>query len=134
MLFAYHSRQYSSHSDQELNELLSTTAHLQAESARLEDEARKLIDENIQIQIEARLLKDKYHFRKQYSMLTRKNRLDFRRLKQQLKLQRRNFSRFERRLRAKYEQPFHRIVSSSDRDEHQRPYRRVRSMPSESND
>ena len=120
--------------DDELNELLLTTAHLQAESARLEDEARKLINENIQIQLEARLLKDKYHFRKRYSVLIRKNRFNFRQLKQQLKLQRKNFFKFERRLRAKYEQPLHRIVSTPPRTKNQRTYRRRRSMPSESND
>ncbi|CAF1219725.1 unnamed protein product [Adineta ricciae] len=118
----------------ELNELLLTTAHLQAESARLEDEARKLINENIQIQLEARLLKDKSHFRKRYSVLIRKNRFNFRQLKQQIKLQRKNFFKFERRLRAKYEQPLHRIVSTPPRMRNQRTYRRIRSMPSESND
>lgn len=120
--------------DDELNELLLTTAHLQAESARLEDEARKLINENIQIQLEARLLKDKSHFRKRYSVLIRKNRFSFRQLKQQLILQRKNFFKFERRLRAKYEQPLHRIVSTPPRTKKQRIYRRIRSMPSESND
>ncbi|UJR13542.1 hypothetical protein I4U23_000556 [Adineta vaga] len=115
----------------ELNELLLTTAHLQAESARLEDEARKLINENIQIQLEARLLKDKCHFRRRYSVLIRKNCLNFQQLKQQLKIERKNFSKFERRLRAKYEQPLHRIVSKPISN---KTYRRIREMPSESSE
>jgi hypothetical protein len=118
--------------DNQLNELLLTTAHLQAESERLEDEARKLINENIQIQIEARLLKDKYRSRKRYSFLTRKNRFNFHQLKHQLKLQRKSFRKFERRLRAKYEQPLHRIVSNPIKNEQR--CRRIRSMPSESID
>lgn len=118
--------------DNELNELLSTTAHLQEESDRLESEARKLINENIQIRIEARLLKDKYRFRKKYSFLIRKRRLNFQQLKHQIKYQRKSFSKFERRLRAKYEQPLHRIVSNTTRIKQH--CRRIRSMPSESTD
>jgi hypothetical protein len=118
--------------DNELNELLSTTAHLQEESERLESEARKLINENIQIQIEARLLKDKYRSRRKYSLLIRKKRFNFQQLKYQIKHQRKSFSKFERRLRAKYEQPLHHIVSNTTNNE--RRSRRIRSMPSESVD
>jgi hypothetical protein len=117
--------------DNELNELLLTTAHLQEESERLENEARKLINENIQIQIEARLLKDKYRSRKRFSFLIRKNRWNFRQLKYQIKYQRKSFAKFERRLREKYEQPLHRIVSNTRKNQR---CRRIRSMPSESVD
>jgi len=113
-----------------LNELLSTTAHLQQESERLENEARKLINENIQIRIEARLLKDKYRYRKRYSLLIRKKSFNFQQLKYQIKHQRKSFSKFERRLRAKYERPLHRIVSTNE----QQRCRRIRSIPSESVD
>ncbi|CAF0735579.1 unnamed protein product [Rotaria sp. Silwood1] len=120
----------------ELNELLATTAHLQEESERLEREARKLIDENIQVQIEARLLKEKYRHQRQRQSLSikRKKRLNFRQLKRQLQRQRQSFLRFERRLRAKYEQPLFQIVSNSTRTVQQRRCRRIRSMPSESID
>jgi hypothetical protein len=116
--------------DDELNELLVTTAHLQQESERLEREARKLINENIQVQIEARLLKEKYRHRRGHSLSIRKKKITFCQLKQQLQRQRRSFVRFERRLRAKYEQPLHDIVSKSTKHR----CRRIRSMPSESID
>jgi len=77
-------------------------------------------------------LKDKYRSRKRYSFLTRKKRFNFHQLKQQLKLQRKSFRKFERRLRAKYEQPLHRIVSNPIKNEQR--CRRIRSMPSESID
>ncbi|CAF2336108.1 unnamed protein product [Rotaria sp. Silwood2] len=121
----------------ELNELLTTTAHLQEESERLEREARKLIDENIQVQIEARLLKEKYRHRqrrRQPLSIKRRKRLNFQQLKRQIQHQRRSFLRFERRLRAKYEQPLHQIVSNSTRTVQQPRSRRIRSMPSESID
>ena len=121
----------------ELNELLVTTAHLQEESERLEREARKLIDENIQAQIEARLLKEKYrHQRRRQSLsIKKKKRLNFRRLKRQIQRQRQSFLRFERRLRAKYEQPLHQIVSNSTTTTvQQHRCRRIRSIPSESID
>lgn len=120
--------------DNELNDLLATTAHLQQESERLEREARKLIDENIQVQIEARLLKDKYRHGRRQSLSVGKKKLNFRQLKRQLRRQRLSFVRFERRLRAKYEQPLHRIVSNSTATEEPRRCRRIRSMPSESVD
>ncbi len=117
-----------------MNELLSTTAHLQQESERLENEARKLINENIQIRIEARLLKDKYRYRKRYSLLIRKKCFNFKQLKHQIKHQRKSFSKFERRLRAKYERPLDRIVSNTTTNEQPQRCRRIRSMPSESVD
>jgi hypothetical protein len=118
-----------------LNELLLTTAHLQQESERLENEARKLINENIQIQIEARLLKDKYRYQKRYSLLKRKKCLNFQQIKYQIIHQRKSFFKFERRLRAKYERPLHRIVSNTTKNEQQpQRCRRIRSMPSESVD
>ena len=120
---------------------MATTAHLQEESARLEREARQLIDENIQVQIEARLLKEKYRHRQQQRRCRRRQRkksswtfvsekLNFRQLKRQLQRQRQSFLRFERRLRAKYEQPFHQIVATPP----EQRCRRIRSMPSESID
>jgi hypothetical protein len=119
--------------DDELNELLATTAHLQEEGIRLEHEARKLINENIQVQIEARLLKEKHrHRRRRHTLSTGKKRSNFRQLKRQLLRQRQSFLRFERRLRAKYEQPLHEIVSNSTINQHR--CRRIRSMPSESID
>jgi len=118
--------------DDELNELLATTAHLQEEGIRLEHEARKLIDENIQVQIEARLLKEKHRHRRRHTLSTGKKRSNFRQLKRQLLRQRQSFRRFERRLRAKYEQPLHDIVSNSTINQHR--CRRIRSMPSESID
>jgi regulator of replication initiation timing len=128
---------YFSLEDNELNELLATTAHLQAESERLEHEARKLIDENIQVQIEARLLKEKYRHRRQKHRQGKKQPLvlikkkgNFQELKRQLSRQRQSFLRFERRLRAKYEQPLHQIVSPAAVHR----CRRIRSMPSESID
>lgn len=96
--------------DNELNGLIQATMYLQEESERLENEARKLVNENIQIQIEARLLEDKYRSRRKYSSLLRKNSLNFRRLKHQIKYQRKNFVQFEQRLRAQYEQPLDKIV------------------------
>jgi hypothetical protein len=74
-------------------------------------------------------MKDKYRYRRRYSILIRKKRFNFQQLKRQLKLQRNGFLKFERRLRAKYEQPLHRIVSNG-----QQRCRRIRSMPSESVD
>ena len=118
----------------ELNELLVTTAHLQEESERLEREARKLIDENIQVQIEARLLKEKYRHRRRKPLSIRKKPLNFSQLKRQLQRERQSFLRFERRLRAKYEQPLHQIVSHSTTNQQRRRCRRIRSMPSESID
>ncbi|CAF0748093.1 unnamed protein product [Adineta ricciae] len=103
----------------ELFELIATTAHLQEE-----------------IQIEARLSKDKCHHRRQkrrYSLPIKNKRLNFRQLKQKLQRQRQSFLRFERRLRAKYEQPFYDIVSNSTKSQ-QRRCRRIRSIPSESID
>jgi hypothetical protein len=121
--------------DDELNELLATTAHLQQESERLECEARKLINENIQVQIEARLLKEKYRHQRPYSLSIKKKRLTFYQLKQQLQRERQSFHRFERRLRAKYEQPLFDIVSNSNKNRQpQHRCRRIRSMPSESID
>ncbi|CAF1157634.1 unnamed protein product [Rotaria magnacalcarata] len=122
----------------ELNELLETTAHLQEESERLEREARKLIDENIQVQIEARLLKERYRHRRRRRrrnpLSIRKKRLNFSQLKQELQRERQSFLRFERRLRAKYEQPLHQIVATSTTTQQPRRCRRIRSMPSESID
>lgn len=118
----------------ELNELLVTTAHLQEESERLEREARKLIDENIQVQIEARLLKEKYRHRRRKPLSIGKKPLNFSELKRQLQRERQSFLRFERRLRAKYEQPLHQIVSHSTINQQRRRCRRIRSMPSESID
>ena len=122
--------------DDELFELIVTTTHLQEESKRLEHEARKLVDAQIQVQIEARLSKDKCHHRRQkrrYSVPIKNKRLNFRQLKQELQRQRQSFLRFERRLRAKYEQPFYDIVSNSTKSQ-QRRCRRIRSIPSESID
>lgn len=122
--------------DNQLNELMATTAHLQEESQRLEREARQLIDENIQVQIEARLLKEKFRHQQQQRRCRRRQRKfigekhNFRQLKRQLQRQRQSFLRFERRLREKYEQPFHQIVSTSSVHR----CRRIRSMPSESID
>ncbi|CAF4346973.1 unnamed protein product [Adineta steineri] len=118
----------------ELDELLMTTAHLQEESIRLEHEARKLINENMQVQIEARLLKEKYRHRRRHSLPLGTSRLNFRQLKRQIQRQRQSFNRFERRLRAKYEQPLHEIVSNSTTYQQQRRSRRIRSIPSESID
>lgn len=119
-----------------MNELLLTTAYLQEESERLEREARQLINENIQVQIEARLLKEKSrnrrHQRQQRETLSvGRKRLNFSQLKRELQRQRRSFLRFERRLRAKYEQPLHEIVSNPI-VKHR--CRRIRSIPSESID
>ncbi|UJR33734.1 hypothetical protein I4U23_021161 [Adineta vaga] len=121
----------------ELYELIATTAHLQEESIRLEHEARRLVNENIQVQIEARLLKDKYRHKRRHSLSIGKKRLNFRQLKQQLQRQRQSFLRFERRLRAKYEQPFFNITSNSAINQPQQQStrcRRIRSIPSESID
>jgi len=119
--------------DNQLNELLSTTAYLQEESLRLEREARDLINENIQVQIEERLLKEKSrHRRRRHAGLTmKKKKLNFSQLKKQLQRQRQSFIRFERRLRAKYEQPLHQIVAEPTQ---KRRCRRIRSLPSESTD
>lgn len=112
-----------------------TTAYLQEESERLEREARQLINENIQVQIEARLLKEKSRHRRrrrQHETLSvGRKRLNFSQLKRELQRQRRSFHRFERRLRAKYEQPLHEIVSNPI-VKHR--CRRIRSIPSESID
>lgn len=122
--------------DNELNDLLLTTAHLQEESERLEREARQLINENIQVQIEARLLKDKYRHRRRHTFSIRgKKRLNFCQLKRQLQRQKQSFFRFERRLRAKYEQSLYQIVSNTAPNSQQQPrISRIRSMPSESID
>ncbi len=117
--------------DDELNELIVTTAHLQEESERLEREARQLINENIQVQIEARLLKEKYRHRRQGIFSIGKKRMNFCQLKRQLQRQRQSFLRFERRLHEKYERPLHQIVSNTIQKHH---CRRIRSMPSESID
>ncbi len=117
--------------DNQLNELLETTAFLQEESERLEREARQIINENIQVQIEARLLKEKCRHRRRQTFPIGKKRLNFFQLKQELRHQRRSFLRFERRLRAKYEQPLHEIVSNTTQIHR---CRRIRSMPSESID
>ena len=103
--------------DNELNELFHVTASLQEESERLEDEARRLISENIRIQIKTRLLEDKQRSRRKYSSLLRKNSLDFRRLKRQINHQRKSFVQFEERLRAQYEQPLHSIVTQTIRSD-----------------
>lgn len=109
-----------------------TTAFLQEESKRLESEARQLINENIQVQIEARLSKEKSRNRRRRRILpVGSQRLNFSQLKRDLQRQRRSFLRFERRLRAKYEQPFYDIVSNSTG---QHRCRRIRSIPSESID
>lgn len=112
-----------------------TTAYLQEESARLEREARQLINENIQVQIEARLSKEKFRNRRRRRrrqiLSVGSKRLNFSQLKRELQRQRRSFLRFERRLHAKYEQPFHDIVSNST-GKHR--CRRIRSIPSESID
>jgi hypothetical protein len=120
--------------DDELNELIVTTAHLQEESERLEREARQLINENIQVQIEARLLKDKYRHQGRHGFSIGKKRINFCQLKKQLQRQRQSFFRFERRLRAKYERSLHQIVSNTTPNQQQRRCRRIRSMPSESID
>ncbi|CAF2669123.1 unnamed protein product [Rotaria sp. Silwood2] len=99
--------------DNKLNELLLTTANLQKESERLENEARKLIYENIQMQIEARLLKDKYYYRRRYAFLIRKKSFNFQQLKKQIRIERNKFFKFERRLREKYEQPLYSIISNT---------------------
>ena len=116
-----------------MNELLLTTAYLQEESERLEREARQLINENIQVQIEARLLKEKSRNRRHQreTLSVGRKRLNFSQLKRELQRQRRSFLRFERRLRAKYEQPLHEIVSNPI-VKHR--CRRIRSIPSESID
>ncbi len=117
-----------------MHELLVTTAYLQEESDRLEREARQLINENIQVQIEARLLKEKYRHRRRRHRQTfpiGRKRLNFSQLKQELQHERRSFLRFERRLRKKYEQPLRDIVSNTTQYHH---CRRIRSMPSESID
>lgn len=139
-IFNKHIRAFFICVDNQLNELMATTAHLQEESARLEREARQLIDENIQVQIEARLLKEKYRHRQQQRRCRRRQKksswnlvrekLNFQQLKRQLQRQRQSFLRFERRLRAKYEQPFHQIVATPSGQR----CRRIRSMPSESID
>ena len=110
-----------------------TTAYLQEESARLEREARQLINENIQVQIEARLSKEKSRNRRRRRQILSvgSKRLNFSQLKRELQRQRRSFLRFERRLRAKYEQPFHDIVSNPTGNHR---CRRIRSIPSESID
>ncbi|CAF3631268.1 unnamed protein product [Rotaria sordida] len=122
----------------ELNELLLTTINLQEESKRLENEAKNLIYENIQMQIEARLLKDKYYYRRRYSFLKRKKSFNFKQLKKQIIIQRKNFFKFERRLCAKYEEPLYNIISNSknnfEQQQQQRQFRRIRSISTESID
>lgn len=116
---------------------METTTRLQEESVRLEVEARKLIDQNIQVQLEARLLKEKYQQQRRWKQRHRLNRkrslgitsrkMNFQQLKRELHRQRQSFLRFERRLRAKYEKSLDSIVS--------RPTsRRIRTIPSESID
>jgi hypothetical protein len=119
--------------DNQLHELIATTAYLQEESERLEREARQLVNENIQVQIEARLLKEKYRHRRgrRQTFPIGNKRINFSQLKQELRHQRRSFLRFERRLQAKYEQPLREIVANTTHYHH---CRRIRSMPSESID
>ena len=93
-----------------------------------------MVNENIQIKIEARLLKEKCRHQRQNSLSIRKKRLNFNQLRQQLRRQRQSFRRFERRLRAKYEQPLRQIVLNSKINEQPRRCRRIRSIPSESID
>ena len=70
----------------------------------------------------------------------KKKRLNFSQLKKQIQRQRQSFIRFERRLRAKYEQPLHLIVANQTINQQQQPpppqyrCRRIRSIPSESVD
>ena len=97
-------------SENEINDFIHAATYLEEESKRLEAEAQTLINKNIQIQIEARLLLDKHRYRRKYSSLLRQNRLNFSQLKHQIKHQRKSFVKFERRLQAQYEQPLDRIV------------------------
>lgn len=88
-----------------MKNLIHAATYLEEEGKRLEAEAQTLINENIRIRIEARLLLDKHRYRRKYSSLLRKNRLNFGQLKHQIKNQRKSFRKFERGLRAQHEQP-----------------------------